>query len=246
MSIRLFIADTDREHIERIIRLAACCPDIRIVGICGNGAHALRQLAMTPADILLTELQLPGLDGIMLLHDLENMPLRPAVIVCTRFYSQACVSRVCACGADYILYKPLDYNRLPETMRTCHAAHLKACKAWKSSGAKPGGDRGTVIRGMIAELSIPAKLSGSLYLAEAMKAAIDDPSLLKNLSKGLYAEVALHTHSTPERVERAMRNAVAAACEKGDLERRIGHRPSNRELLIYLMERIELRDPERR
>lgn len=240
MSIRLFIADTDLNHIRHIERSVARCCDMRVVGTGANGAQVLRQLSMSPADLLITEVQLPGLDGILLLKDLQQLRVRPAAIVCTHFYSPMCVSRACASGADYFLYKPLDYNRLPEIIRECHRARI----AGSTDGAprrEQGPGRAEIVQGLLRELGMPAKLTGSWYLSEAVLAAIEDPSLIRNLSKGLYARLADRSHSTPARLERALRNAIAAACARGELAERFGHRPSNRELLVYLMEQVNRR-----
>lgn len=236
MSIRLFIADTDVRHIQNVARVVGHCPDMRIVGTGGNGSHVLRQLSMTPADLLMTEVQLPGLDGIMLLKDLQTLRDRPAAIVCTHFYAPECVSRAWRYGASYILYKPLDYNRLPEVIRECHRARIAG-----TTGADPAPERGRpeAAGALMRAFGMPAKLTGSLYLTLALDAAGRDPTLLKNLSKGLYPEVARRAHATPARVERALRNAIAVACARGSLLDRFGHCPSNRELILYMFQRIE-------
>lgn len=241
MPISLFISDTDAAHIERVANVARRCPDLRIAGTCGNGEHTLRQLSVTPVDVLMTELQLPGLDGIMLLRELRKARRCPATIVCTRFYSTAMVGRTSSFGAAYCLYKPLDYDRLPEVIRACHADHCEsAVRAERRRDAS--GEIGVKdIQAMLSELGIPPRLSGSLYLTLALSAGMRDPSLMRNLSKGLYAEVAAQTHSTPARLERALRHAIAVACERGGLMQRMGRCPSNREFLMYLMEQLKLR-----
>ena len=241
MPISLFIADTDRAHIEKMVNLARRCPDIRVAGSCGNGEHALRQLSVSSADVLVTELQLPGLDGIMLLKELKRMRCCPTTIVCTQFYSNVCVNQISSLGADYCLYKPLDYDRLPEVIRACHADHVARAARVERRRAESGETRIEAIQAMLSELGIPARISGNLYLTLALSAAMREPSLLKNLSKGLYLEVAARTHSTPARLERAVRHAIAVACERGDLAKAMGRRPSNREFLMYLMEQLKLR-----
>ena len=67
------------------------------------------------------------------------------------------------------------------------------------------------LRKLLDELDFPIRLCGSLYVVEAMLQLKEDPGLLRNLSKGLYAVLAEKQHSTPVAVERALRNAIAAA-----------------------------------
>lgn len=241
MPISLFVSDTDSTHIESVLNLARRCPDIRVAGTCGNGMHTLRQLSVTPVDVLVTDLQLPGMDGITLLRELRKEKRSPATIVCTRFYSTAMVSRTSHFGAAYCLYKPLDYDRLPDVIRGCHVDHMESLSHREKRNVNAGNAQIEVIQAMLSELGIPARLSGNLYLTLALSAAMRDPSLVRNLSKGLYAEVAARTHSTPARLERALRNAIAAACERGNLAKVMGHCPSNREFLLYLMEQLKLR-----
>ena len=241
MRIQLFVADTDESHIDHIARCVARCPDIRMIGTGSNGAHVLRQLSVTPADVLITEVQLPGLDGIMLIRDLQRQRTGPAAIVCTGFYSQACVARARACGAAYYMYKPLDYNRLPEVIRECHRARLRDAAVAGTGETDASLQR--AMRALLRECGMPARLNGTAYLAVALEAAGADPALMKNLSKGLYPAVAERMRSTPACVERALRNAIYVACERGGLDARFGHCPTNREFILYLLDQLALRCP---
>lgn len=244
MSIHLFVADTDESHIDHVARCVARCPDIRLIGTGGNGAHVLRQLSVTPADILITEVQLPGLDGIMLIRDLQKQRACPAAIVCTGFYSQACVARARACGAAYYMYKPLDYNRLPEVIRECHRARLRdEAHAGDGHGGAADAEARRAMRALLRECGLPARLNGTAYLAVALEAASADPALIKNLSKGLYPAVAERMRTTPACTERALRNAIYTACERGGLDARFGHCPTNREFILYLLDQLALRCP---
>ena len=237
MSIKLFIADTDQSHIHNVKSAVSRCPDLRVIGSGGNGAHVLTQLSITPADVLLTEVQLPGLDGIQLTRDLQGFPNPPAVVVCTQFYSPMLVSQACASGAVSLFYKPLDYRRLPEILCECHRARRREAIEPKAR------DLPEAIRALLNELGMPAKLTGSAALTEALLAADADPALLKNLSKGLYAVVAQRMRSTPARLERALRGAAEIAWSRGGLSSCFDHCPTNLELLRYLLERLRRGTP---
>lgn len=241
MSIRLFIADTDKTHIQNITRGVSRCPDIRVVGTDANGAHALKQLSITPADMLVSEVQLPGLDGLMLLRDLQTLPHPPGVIMCTHFQSTDCVSKACAYGAAFFMYKPLDYHRLLDIIRECHRARLQ--RAVGNGLPDPSGRTSAEERARALMLSsgMPLNLNGSMYLYEALLSAHADPTLMKNLSKGLYAAVAERTRSNPARVERSLRNAIAIAYERSGLESRFPRCPTNREFLLYMLAQLDSR-----
>ena len=83
--IKLFIADANPEHIERVRHALAQSETLRIAGTSCDGRSALRQIVRLNPDALLTDIQLPGLDGISLLKELRYMKRPPVCIVCTRF-----------------------------------------------------------------------------------------------------------------------------------------------------------------
>lgn len=235
---RVFIADVDAVHVEQVTRCLSRCRDMEVVGSEGDGCRALRRIADIAPDVLLTDIQLPGLDGILLLKDLRNTAKPPVSIVCTRFYSDLCVTGACRYGAEYFLYKPIDYNRLPEIIRACVRSARRVPPSPPMLNGRPDAARASAIRGLLSELGIPSRLTGSLYLTEALMWIQGNDALLRNLSKGLYAEVAARLDTTAPRVERSLRNAIANAFESGAMRRVFPERPTNRELIEYLMRRM--------
>lgn len=70
----------------------------------------------------------------------------------------------------------------------------------------------------LKEVGVPASLSGYECLSVALVKSLQDPTILKGVTKRLYKEVALETNSTASRVERAMRVAVEASFTRCDYE----------------------------
>ena len=234
--LKLFIADMDRDHIQKVADTAARSRRIEIAGTATNGFAALKAVAACRPDVVMTDVQMPGLDGIMLLKDLCGMSHPPASIVCTRFYSEVSVINACKYGAQCFLYKPIDYNRLPEIILECHYAaqqlsRPQSCLNRRSDPARLA----AAIRAMLSEHGIPAKLSGSLYLTESLMLLYEDAALMRNLSKGVFARVAERLDTTPARIERDLRNAIAVAYERGGLSSRLPRRPTVKEFLEYLL-----------
>lgn len=237
--IKLFIADADPAHIRRVRAVVSRREDMVVSGSATDGCQALRALRDAAPDLLLTDIQLPGLDGLLLLRDLTDAGRCPPFIVCTQFYSGMSVDMAVRLGACYVLYKPLDYERLPQLIRMC----LDSLHPVKRLPSHPLDEvslaRVHAARSQLRALGIPAQLTGALYLIEAMTLLFDDrAALMRNLSKGLYAEVARHTQTTPARVERSMRTAITAGYLRGSMAQHFQCRPSNREFIEYLFRQL--------
>ena len=104
---RLYIADMDVQFISGVRRVVTRCQGIEIVGSSGNGRTALRDCLRLQPDVVISDIPLPELDGISLLHEFQRFGHAPAVIVCTRFYSNASMQCACRYGASFFLCKEL-------------------------------------------------------------------------------------------------------------------------------------------
>ena len=229
-ALRVFIADTDPWHITKVQKALAMRRDLIFAGCAVRGREAYGRILAAPVDVLLLDLQLPGMDGCALLEALGRQPRHPLSIVCTRFYSSISVAGACQCGAAYFLYKPLNYNCLPDIILQCFRTNQRDAIVQNDAGSKSDGSACT-----LAALGFDAHLKGSAYLNEALAMIQRHPELLRNLSRGLYPEIAASTGVTPKCVERAMRNAIAIAFERGGLSGVFARRPTNLELFKYLV-----------
>lgn len=237
--IKLFIADADAVHIQRVADCVRARRDMEIAGHANDGGTALRALSERPADLLITDVQLPGLDGIMLLKDLQRMNRSPAAIVCTRFYSAMCVDYARRYGASYVLYKPIDYHRLPEVIEACFKAHRTVQNRDQKAAEPSERTRAAAIRGLLQRMGVPPKLCGSLYLTDVLADCGGDAALVRNLSKGLYQQIAERMQTTPARVERALRTAIAVGYERGSMAEYFSSKPSNRQFIEYLISHLD-------
>ncbi|MEP7098384.1 MAG: LytTR family transcriptional regulator DNA-binding domain-containing protein [Dokdonella sp.] len=87
--------------------------DIEVVGECGNVAEARQAIAMLEPDLLFLDIQMPGDDGFLLLHNLPPAPL-PLVVFATAFAKHA-LEAFDANAIDYVL-KPIDQTRFDQAM----------------------------------------------------------------------------------------------------------------------------------
>ncbi|GAB3765161.1 response regulator [Microlunatus parietis] len=96
-------------------------PDLTVVGQAGSGAEALRELAETPADVVLLDIRMPGLDGIEVVRRLVAAPgPTPKIIVLTTFDLDEYALAALTAGAQGFLLKDAPAADLLAAIRSVH------------------------------------------------------------------------------------------------------------------------------
>lgn len=232
--VRLYIADLDAGFVRSVRKAFARSRTVEIVGEAASGVKALADIRSQQPDVVLTDIPLPELDGIALLRETRRMRRPPSVIICTRFYPTACMDWCFQYGAAYFLCKPIDCERLPELVEACAASN-----AHESPESAAKDDAAADVQALLARLGISARLNGSAYLVKAVLWARENDLLLRNLSHGLYLELARRMDTTVPRVERSVRNAINVAYERGSLAEHFPDKPTNRQFIQFLLREIE-------
>ena len=237
--IRLYIADTDAGFIAMVRRALKNSKRIEIAGAADNGRRALRDVVALKPDVLLTDMQLPEMDGLALLRETRRLNRIPSVIICTRFYTGASVELALKHGASYFLCKPIAFEHLPEMIVECAMSGTNRASSVSAEAQAAPGPREAEILALLNGLGVSPRLNGGLYLLEAVRCLRDNRLLLRNLSQGLYAELAQRLNTTEARVERCLRSAIAIGYERGSMAQVFPRRPTNREFIEYLMAALD-------
>ncbi|MCC7391964.1 response regulator [Candidatus Sumerlaeota bacterium] len=111
MKIRLLIVDDEPLARERARRLLDRAQDIDIVGECANGTEAFAAIEKLQPDVVLLDINMPGLDGLRLVEALDDPP---AIIFATAHDHHA-VQAFELEAADYLL-KPFSAERLKRAL----------------------------------------------------------------------------------------------------------------------------------
>lgn len=240
--LKLFIADADDHFSELAGHYLSKFSDIELTGRERSGRDALRRIRAELPDAVLFDLILPELDGIALLRGVMDLPSPPAMICCTRFYSDVALEAARTYGACFLLFKPVELSALHPAITACTQLHRSVRRYQRDAmEADAGGDRQLIhIRNQLVSLGIPSKLVGCGYLTEGVRLAASDVSLTRNLSKGLYLEISRSMNTTPARVERCIRNAISVAYQSGGLEGKMLTCPSNKEFINYVLRTLDL------
>jgi two-component system response regulator AlgR len=112
--MRVLIVDDEPLARARLDALLRECPDVDVVGSVGDGEAALAALSQTQPDLLLLDINMPGMDGKALAARLANRA-RPQVVFCTAYEAHA-VHAFDLGAADYLL-KPVRVERLRDALK---------------------------------------------------------------------------------------------------------------------------------
>ena len=104
-------------------------PDIDIVGEAGDGEEALSRIGVERPDLVLLDLQMPGLSGFDVIHRLPSDAL-PVVVIVTA-YDQHAVQAFEAGALDYLL-KPVGRERLEKALERVRSMRRKTAEVAES------------------------------------------------------------------------------------------------------------------
>ncbi len=93
--------------------------------ISGSGPDALERIKTSPIDVVLTDLRMPGMDGVELLEHIKEIDSETVVVVITAYGSIESAVDAMKKGAYHYLTKPLDKEHLTLIVqRALQAKHL--------------------------------------------------------------------------------------------------------------------------
>ncbi|MCP5451142.1 MAG: response regulator transcription factor [Gammaproteobacteria bacterium] len=112
--MKVLIVDDEPPARDRLRELLGRLPDHEPCGEAGNGADALRLAASLQPDIVLLDIQMPGLDGLETARRLATLPHPPALIFVTA-YSEHALDAFDTHAVAYLL-KPVRLERLEQAL----------------------------------------------------------------------------------------------------------------------------------
>lgn len=114
MNYRVLVVDDEPLARERLKRLLLEHADFKCIAEAGDGNAAVSWLQQFKADVVLLDIQMPGLDGLQTAEKLNDLEHPPVVIFCTAYDDHA-VSAFRVDAADYLL-KPIRKEELARAL----------------------------------------------------------------------------------------------------------------------------------
>ena len=178
--IRILLAEDQAMVRGALTALLSLETDIEVVGAAADGEAAWRELQRLKPDVLVTDIEMPGLSGLELAQRIQRHELPTKVVIVTTFARAGFLRRALDAGVSGYLLKDAPAENLAEALRKVHRGGRAidpqlAMDAW--SEADPLNDRERqVLRlagdGMSAtEIAVQLNLSSGTvrnYLSEAI------------------------------------------------------------------------------
>jgi len=145
MKLKTMIVDDEPLARERLKFMLAADEDLEIVAECKNGNEALASLRAQPVDLLLLDVQMPGLNGFEFIRELGPANLPPTIFVTA--YQEHAVQAFEIEAVDY-LTKPIEHLRLKQAIlrvreRTAARSALLNQAEWTAHRNQVGQAAGT-------------------------------------------------------------------------------------------------------
>ena len=207
---------------------------------------------------------MPHLDGLGVLEKIADtdMEKRPLSIILSAVGQDKITQKAIALGAQYYIVKPFDINVLVKRMKELKNYQPAQFKNFITreiknqyidiapERKKDQENLEALVTNIIHEVGVPAHIKGYQYLREAIMMVIRDTDVINQITKQLYPEIAGKYHTTPSRVERAIRHAIEVAWGRGQadtVENIFGYtvsanrgKPTNSEFIAMIADKLRL------
>lgn len=115
--IRILIADDHSLFRQGLRSLLEAEEDLRVIGEAANGREALRGALETHPDVVLMDIQMPGLDGVEATKEILKEFPEAKVVMLTMYRQDAYVFEAVKAGARGYLLKDVDAETLVDAVR---------------------------------------------------------------------------------------------------------------------------------
>jgi two-component system LytT family response regulator len=113
LTFRVLVVDDEPLARERLVHFLSGEPDMVLAGEAGSGTEALRRLQADPPDLLLLDIQMPGMSGLEVVRAMGPLAMPPTIFI-TAFDRHA-LEAFELCALDYLL-KPCERERFQASL----------------------------------------------------------------------------------------------------------------------------------
>jgi two-component system response regulator DegU len=173
--IRVVVADDHPIVRSGIRNELARHPDIEVIGEATNGDEALSLARTLQPDVLLLDINMPGLQAVKVVKNLRELPSMPYVVVLSVCEDEEHVIALLAAGAKGYILKDEKPIVIAETVRGVEQGGL-----WLSP--KVAQVMGRTVKGAAGDTSEKALTPRELEVLKMMTRGFDNPKIAQELS----------------------------------------------------------------
>ncbi|MGD2077027.1 MAG: response regulator transcription factor [Chloroflexota bacterium] len=119
-TIDLLIVDDHPVVRDGLIAILSTQPDFNVVEEAASGEHALTLFQQVQPDVILLDLEMPGMDGVEVIKRLRQMQPEVKIVVFTAFDTDERILNALQAGAKGYLLKGVPRSELFEAIRVVH------------------------------------------------------------------------------------------------------------------------------
>ncbi|MGY0559968.1 MULTISPECIES: response regulator transcription factor [unclassified Luteimonas] len=167
--IRILLAEDQAMVRGALSALLGLEPDIEVLGACADGESAWRELQRLQPDLLVTDIEMPGLTGLELAQRIRRHELPIKVVIVTTFARSGYLRRALDAGVSGYLLKDAPAEELAAALRKVHGGGRAidpqlALEAW--SEADPLSDRERQVLRLAGEGRSAGDIAAQLHLSQ--------------------------------------------------------------------------------
>ncbi len=166
--IRVLLAEDQAMLRGALAALLALEPDVEVLGSAPDGESAWRELQRLKPDVLISDIEMPGLTGLELAQRIQRHELPIKVIIVTTFARSGYLRRALEAGVSGYLLKDAPAEQLAEAVRSVHRGGRAidpqlALEAW--SEGDPLNDRERQVLRLAGEGQSAGQIAAQLNLS---------------------------------------------------------------------------------
>ena len=200
--LKIVVADANQKFCEMLEGYARLRKDMEIVGASGHCGEVVQLIQKKKPNVIVMDLMLENSDAL-----LSNIMLR--ILAFSRVQNRLVIP-ISPDGNDRSCSEiDPQFQELSECIREIMEPASMEMQ-----------DRILELRisELLRQLGVPAHIKGYQYLRKAIIAVAKEPEIISGVTKILYPDIARSYGTTPGSVERAMRKAIEAAWDRGDID----------------------------
>jgi HlyD family secretion protein len=124
-TIRILLVDDQRMIREGLKALLITQPDLEVVGTADNGEEAIAQVESLKPDVVLMDMEMPGLDGVSATKIICSQYPESKILVLSTFDNNEYITQSIAAGAMGYLLKGTPAKDLTEAIRSIHRGYAQ-------------------------------------------------------------------------------------------------------------------------